>query len=78
MLKSILFGVFMGATLFFAPFFILFFGLLFFVGTMRFRRRMRNAYTNYSPIRQGVYAMSGFENVVFTNRKQDNRVISID
>jgi cellulose synthase/poly-beta-1,6-N-acetylglucosamine synthase-like glycosyltransferase len=78
MLKSILFGIFMGATLFFAPFFTLFFGLFFFVVSMRFKRRMRNAYMSYSPVPQGVYAMSGFESVLFTNRKQDNRVISID
>lgn len=78
MLKSILFGVFMGATLFFAPFLILLFGLFFFIVTMRFRQKMRSAFTNYSHVTQGVYAMSNFENVVFKNHKQNNTVISID
>ena len=78
MLKSILFGVFMGATLFFAPFLILFFGLFFFMVTMRLRRKMRSAFTIFSHITQGVYAMSNFEGVVFKNRKQNSSVISID
>jgi hypothetical protein len=78
MLKSILFGVFMGATLFFAPFILLFFLLFFFLMGLGFRRRMRYVQAHYRTVRNDVYAMSGFESVVFKNRNQNSQIIHID
>lgn len=78
MLKSILFGVFMGAALFFAPFVMLFFLMFFFIMGMSFRRRMRYAQAQYRTVRNDVYAMSGFESIVFKNRNQKSQIINID
>lgn len=78
MLKSILFGVVMGAALFFAPFVILFFLMFFFVMGMSFRRRMRYAQAQYRTVRNDVYAMSGFESIIFKNRNQKSQIINID
>jgi hypothetical protein len=78
MLKSILFAVFMGATLFFAPFILLFFLLFFLLMGIGFRRRMRYAQAQYRTVRNDVYAMSGFESVVFKNRNQNSQIIHID
>ncbi len=78
MLKSILFGVFMGATLFFAPFIMLFFLMFFLLMGMGFRRRMRYAQAQYRTVRNDVYAMSGFESVAFKNRNQNSQIIHID
>jgi hypothetical protein len=78
MLKSILFGVFMGATLFFAPFVMLFFLVFFLLMGIGFRRRMRYAKAQYRTVRNDVYAMSGFESVVFKNRNQNSQIIHID